>query len=133
MAPRGEGIVPGSLNLFLALLRQSWRWLVLLGPWSVDQRQGVTVPNLCSRAAGPLTGAPNPRAPRLGPRAFSISVVNSFGGNFVWLYIFIHATISSLTVPLLLLSGANHRAHRFRLRQQSDASFDFSGSSVYCF
>ena len=27
---------------------------------------------------------PYPRAPRLGPRAFSISVVNSFGGNFVW-------------------------------------------------
>ena len=27
---------------------------------------------------------PNPRAPRLGPRAFSISLVNSFGGNFVW-------------------------------------------------
>ena len=91
MAPRGEGIGPGSLNLFLALLRQSWRWLVLLGPWSVDQRQGVTVPNLCSRAAGPLTGGP----PTPGPRAFSISVVNSFGGNFVWLYIFIHATISS--------------------------------------
>ena len=24
-----------------------------------------------------------PRAPRLGPRPFSISLVNSFGGNFV--------------------------------------------------
>ena len=24
-------------------------------------------------------------APRLGPRPFSISLVNSFGGNFVWL------------------------------------------------
>jgi hypothetical protein len=38
---------------------------------------------------------PNPRAPRLGPRAFSISLVNSFGGNFVGLYISIHASISS--------------------------------------
>ena len=28
--------------------------------------------------------APNPRAPRLGPRPFSTSLINSFGGNFVW-------------------------------------------------
>ena len=34
---------------------------------------------------------PYPRAPRLGPRAFSISLVNSFGGNFVWTAISIHA------------------------------------------
>jgi len=27
---------------------------------------------------------PRSRAPRLGPRAFSISVVDSFGANFVW-------------------------------------------------
>jgi hypothetical protein len=27
---------------------------------------------------------PRSRAPRLGPRAFSISVVDSLGGNFVW-------------------------------------------------
>ena len=27
---------------------------------------------------------PHPRAPRLGPRAFSIGLVNSFEGNFVW-------------------------------------------------
>ena len=38
-----------------------------------------------SLANGPgMTGAPDPRAPRLGPRAFSISVVDSFGGGFVW-------------------------------------------------
>ena len=32
-------------------------------------------------------GPPRPyyRAPRLGPRPFSISLVNSFGGNFVWM------------------------------------------------
>ena len=51
---------------------------------------------------------PYPRAPRLGPRPFSISLLNSFGGNFVWLYIFIHALISSLTVLLLSLSGVNY-------------------------
>ena len=34
--------------------------------------------------AGPTDRPPLSRAPRLGPRAFSISVVNSFGGNFVW-------------------------------------------------
>ena len=34
------------------------------------------------------TTAPNPRAPRLGPRAFSISLVNSLGKGFVWLYNF---------------------------------------------
>ena len=30
------------------------------------------------------TTAPYPRAPRLGPRPFSISLVNSLGGSFVW-------------------------------------------------
>ena len=39
MAPRGEGIGQGSLNLFLALLRHSWRWMILLGPGSEDQLQ----------------------------------------------------------------------------------------------
>ena len=41
MAPRGEGIGQGSLNLFLALLRHSWRWMILLGPGSEDQLQGL--------------------------------------------------------------------------------------------
>ena len=46
-------------------------------------KRGVTVPNRYSSPAGPRTGPPYHRAPRLGPRAFSISRVNSFGGNFV--------------------------------------------------
>jgi len=33
-----------------------------------------------------------------------------------------HETISRSIEPPLLLSGANYWAHRFRLRQQSDAS-----------
>ena len=45
---------------------------------------GVTAANPYSSPAGPWTGPPYPRAPRLGPRAFSISLVNSFGVNFVW-------------------------------------------------
>ena len=44
MAPRGEGIGPGSLNLFLALAEPNQRWLVFLGPRSVDLWQRVTVP-----------------------------------------------------------------------------------------
>jgi hypothetical protein len=40
-------------------------------------------------------GPPYRRAPRLGPGPFSTSLTNSFGGNFVWMYISIHATISS--------------------------------------
>jgi len=31
---------------------------------------------------------PYPRAPRLGPRAFSVSLVNSFGGSFVWRHLY---------------------------------------------
>ncbi|WP_347821372.1 hypothetical protein [uncultured Planktomarina sp.] len=31
--------------LTIVLPELSWRWMVLLGLWSVDQRQGVTVPN----------------------------------------------------------------------------------------
>ena len=33
-------------------------------------------------------GALCPRALRLGPRPFSISVVNSFEGNFVWRHLY---------------------------------------------
>ena len=63
MAPRGEGIGLGSLNLFLALLRHSWRWMILLGPWSVDQRQGL----LCLIATvDPQDHGPG--APIIGPR-----------------------------------------------------------------
>ena len=43
---------------------------------------------LCLSAAvdlwDPGPAPPYRRAPRLGPRALSISLVNSFGGNFVW-------------------------------------------------
>jgi len=39
-----------------------------------------------------------------------------------------HETISSSIEALLLLSGANYWAHRFRLRQQSDASSHSSDS-----
>ena len=67
------------------LLKPNPRWLVLLGPRSVDQRQGL----LCPIAAVEIEacGPPHPcsRASRLGPRAFSISFVNSFGDNFVWM------------------------------------------------
>ena len=44
------------------------------------------MPNRYSLAEGRQI-APNPRAPRLGPRAFNISIVNSFGGNFVWMHL----------------------------------------------
>jgi hypothetical protein len=61
----------------------SWRWLVLLGPWSVDQLQGL----LCLIAkVEPYdlgTWTPNFRASRLGPRPLSISLVSSLVGNFV--------------------------------------------------
>ena len=35
------GIGSRTHVLLIALPRQSWRWLVLLGPWSLDQRQGL--------------------------------------------------------------------------------------------
>jgi len=45
-------------------------------------------------------------------RAFSVSVVNSLKRNFVGINAtFIHASISSWTVPLLSLSGANYWSH----------------------
>jgi len=43
---------------------------------------GVTAANPYSSPAGPWTGPPYPRAPRLGPRAFSVRVMDSLGGNF---------------------------------------------------
>ena len=73
------------------------RWMVLLGPRSVDQRQGLLC--LIALRLRPMDRAPYHMAPRLGPRAFSISLVNSFGGNFVRLYI-LFTTNFKLTVPL---------------------------------
>jgi len=58
--------------------------MILLEPKSLDQRQGL----LCLIAKvepyelGTVT--PNFRAPRLGPWAFSIRVLNSVAGNVVW-------------------------------------------------
>ena len=48
------------------------------------RKVGVTVSNHYGSAAIGASGPPNHRAPRLGPRASSISLVNSFGDNFVW-------------------------------------------------
>ena len=78
------GIGPRIVELLLALPRHSWRWLVLLGSRSADQRQEL----LCLIAkVEPYdlgTGTPNFRALRLGPRAYTVSVAKSFGGSFVW-------------------------------------------------
>jgi len=42
----------------------------------------------------------------------------------------IHAKISKQTVPLRSLSSVNYWAHRFRLREQSDASSHSSDSTL---
>ena len=43
---------------------------------------------------------------------------------------FPHASISSGTVLLLWLSGANYSVHKFRLQQQSDVSSHLSDSTL---
>ena len=72
------------VDLLPALPEPNQRWLVLLGPRSVDQRRGLLCPIATVEPYDLGTGTPNFRALRLGPWAFSISVVNSFGGGFVW-------------------------------------------------
>ena len=52
-----------------------------VGPWTKSQGRRT------------MDRPPYHKAPRLGPRAFSIRVVDSFGGNFVWPYISTHAPI----------------------------------------
>jgi len=47
-------------------------------------KRGVTVSDRYSEPQDHGPAPPYRRAPRLGPRALSISVVNSFGGGFVW-------------------------------------------------
>ena len=85
--PRARALAdhrPRTVDLLSALPEPNRCWMILPGPWSVDQLQGL----LCLIAkVEPYdlgTGTPNFRASRLGPRAFSISRVNSFGGNFVF-------------------------------------------------
>jgi len=41
MELRAEGIGLRIVDLLLALPEHSWRWMILLGPRSVDQRQGL--------------------------------------------------------------------------------------------
>ena len=66
-------------------------WVVVRGATA-----GVTVPNLVGSATSGVSGTSNPRAPRLGPWAFSISVVNSLERDFVWEgYSYVNASISS--------------------------------------
>ena len=50
-------------------------------------------------------GPPYPRAPRLGPRPYSISLVNSFGGNFV-----------QGPMPWIIHPAAWHPAQRTKVR-----------------
>ena len=47
MELRAEGIGLRIVDLLLALPEHSWRWMILLGPRSVDQLQGL----LCLMAA----------------------------------------------------------------------------------
>ena len=51
------------------------------GPWTNGGGLLCLIPKAEPQAARPAH--PHHRSPRLGPRAFSISVVNSFRGNFV--------------------------------------------------
>ena len=67
--------------------------MVLLGPWTNGRGSLCPIAKFEIQDYGP--GPPNHKAPRLGPRAVSISLVNSFGDNFVWMYISVHASISS--------------------------------------
>ena len=45
--------------------------------------RGVTAPNGCGSAARGIGAHPRFRPPRLGPRPYTNSVANSFGGSFV--------------------------------------------------
>ena len=70
--------------------------MILLGPRSVDQQQRLLY---LIATVEPQEGGPEARyhgSPRLGQRAFSVGVVNSFEGNFIRLYISIHAPILKL-------------------------------------
>ena len=53
--PRASGIGLRIVDLLPALREPNQRWLVLLGPRSVDQREGVTVPDRYSSAEGRKT------------------------------------------------------------------------------
>ncbi len=77
--PRTVGIGSRTHVLLIALPRHSWDWLVLLGPRSVDQQQRLLYLIATVEPQDQATEAPYPRAPRLGPRAFSVGVVNSLG------------------------------------------------------
>ena len=72
----------------------AWAQLALEGfAWTVGQRQGGYLAQsiqLSRRTQGWGSWITGPAS-----RTLSISVVNSFGGNFVRLYISTHATLSS--------------------------------------
>ena len=63
------------LSIALQLLNQ--HWMVLLGPWPNGRGYLAQSIQLSRRTQD---RPPYHKAPRLGPRPFSISLVNSFGG-----------------------------------------------------
>ena len=71
---RAEGIGPPTFDLLPALPVHNWRWLVLLGPRSVDQRQGLLRPIATFDLwdPGPDSPFPGPRVSDHGPLVLAL-------------------------------------------------------------
>ena len=59
-------------------------WAVYDSTWLAAVVSRVTAANGCGSAALDAKGTPYHRPLRLGPRPFTISVLKTLGGSFVW-------------------------------------------------
>ena len=73
--------------------------------------RGVTAPNGCGSAAWGIGATPLFRPPRLGPRPYTSSAVNSFGGCFVWVLWLAHQVWSVVAAtPLADSTQSDHES-----------------------
>ena len=71
----------------------------------------VTAPNGCGSEAFAAKGTPRFRPPRLGPRPYTSSAVNSFGGCFVWVLWLAHQVWSVVAAtPLADSTQSDHES-----------------------
>ena len=82
------------VDLLLVLPELSWRWLVFLGPRSLDQRRGLLCPIAAFKPQDHGPGPPIIR-PRVSDHGPLVLALNSFGDRFCLDAISTHAPISS--------------------------------------
>ena len=84
-------------------------WAVYDSTWLAAVVSRVTAANGCGSAALDAKGTPYHRPLRLGPRPFTVTAVNSFGGSFAWVSRLVQKWAPAVTASIRVAQTAtNH-------------------------